>query len=510
MDSGKKPVRKVLVEGDAGVGKTTFCTSISEDWAYDRIFTEFELLLHLPLRLKEVTAAQSFSELLGFFFSDPDSCKSLESDLRKSRDKTLLIIADGWDESTCQEKTFLYKLLFGFFLPFVSVVLTSRPSASAQFHRSQYIDRFTEIHGFNKDSIIEYIRSEFTSNQDKADRLLEQLVINPLVESVCSIPLNCAIVCHLWCTLEEALPTTMTELYTKIVLNFVLRNLQKIDKYSSIIALPNFDCLPAELKESWWLLCEFASHAMEKDQIVFSQEELTQFSPQGFDMFGLLQYSESILDVGCGISIHFLHLTFQEYLSALFLARQPPNKQNLICYRTHFAMVWRFFFGTYFHGSKVQTRQFDVRQVIEYASESKLSLCHFAFEAQSDVINNEVIYFLSHGHGDVAFGSPVTAHDCAAILHIIANMLECNDMAIDFSYSNIRVSQIRKLMSVLACKHGMLKVKSLNLSGNKLANKCVSKDFLKSTASFQLFDSHSDNRIRAKLNLLLESLLYSC
>ena len=31
VESGKRPIRKVLVEGDAGTGKTTLCISVSED-----------------------------------------------------------------------------------------------------------------------------------------------------------------------------------------------------------------------------------------------------------------------------------------------------------------------------------------------------------------------------------------------------------------------------------------------------------------------------------------------
>lgn len=51
----------VLVEGDAGIG---LCTSISEDWAYEKLFREFNLLLLLPLREKEVASASSLPELL--------------------------------------------------------------------------------------------------------------------------------------------------------------------------------------------------------------------------------------------------------------------------------------------------------------------------------------------------------------------------------------------------------------------------------------------------------------
>ena len=52
VERGKKPVRKVLVEGDAGIGKTTLSIALSEDWAREKLFQEFELLLLLPLRHK--------------------------------------------------------------------------------------------------------------------------------------------------------------------------------------------------------------------------------------------------------------------------------------------------------------------------------------------------------------------------------------------------------------------------------------------------------------------------
>ena len=90
----------------------------------------------------------------------------------------------------------LYQLLFQMF-PFMSVVVTSRPTASTPLHNLPDIDRLAEVHGFTKEHTVEYILSEFTSNQAKADRLLEQLENNPLIESVCSVPLNCATqLCH--------------------------------------------------------------------------------------------------------------------------------------------------------------------------------------------------------------------------------------------------------------------------------------------------------------------------
>ena len=91
------------------------------------------------------------------------------------------------------------------FSSMVSVVVTSRPSASAPLCSLPDIDRFVEMRGFNREHIVEYIRSEF-------------------------VPLNCAIICHLWHTLEKALPVCLS--------------------------LSTFESLPADLQKSWCLLCE--------------------------------------------------------------------------------------------------------------------------------------------------------------------------------------------------------------------------------------------------------------
>ena len=369
MENEKRPVRKVLVEGDAGIGKTTLCIAVSEDWANGKLFQQFELVLLLPLRMKAVASAVSLPELLKLLHSSPRLCDSVARYLEEEEGEGVLIIADGWDElseSNRQEGSFLYELLFDLF-PFMSVVVTSRPSASVPLHQFPCINRFVEVHGFSKKHIVEYIGSEFASDQEKADRLLEQLEYNPMVECVCSVPLNCAIVCHLWRTLEEALPATMTELYTKIILNVVLRNIQKTSTHKNISRLSKFDTLPADLQESWWRLCKFAYQTLKEDQLIFSEQELADFFPhnlavsEGILCFGLLQSTESIFDTGRGVSFHFLHLTFQEYLAAMHLVkmlvdRQSSKSNELVLdhekslnFRFHFTTVWRFFFGIYFN-----------------------------------------------------------------------------------------------------------------------------------------------------------------
>ena len=498
VESGKRPVRKVLVEGDAGIGKTTLCIAVSEDWANGKLFQQFELVLHLPLRTKAVASAGSLPQLLRLLHSCEDVCDSVASYLNKTEGKNVLIIADGWDElseSERQRDSFLYQLLFEIF-SFISVIVTSRPSASASLHRLSYIDRLVEVQGFSRENIKEYINYEFTNNQRKATSLLEQLEYNPLVESVCSVPLNCAIVCHLWRTLEEALPTTMTELYTKIILNVILRNIQKKDEFKHIDSLPNFNALPNELQQSWTLLCKFALISIIKDHIVFSQEELANIFPRGLaddivHCFGLLQTDKTVLETGYGTSFHFLHLTFQEYLAALHLAKNTVVLDETFKFyseQRHFAIVWRFFFGIYFNELECK----DVAPIKPYLSyiHNTLECCHCAFEARNVVVASDIISLEKRRH--YRFDpSPNTAHDCAAVIYVIDKMQADRTLLLNFLKCHIGEKQIKTLTDSLANKPGKLQIEELHLDARKLSYVSLGDLLDKASSAFQSLQSLS-------------------
>ena len=365
VEEGKKPVRKVLVEGNGGMGKTTLCTMLSEGWAEGKILTQFDCVLLLPLREQLVSSAESLSDLFKLLHSSKRISSSVIDLIEESGGEAVLIIADGWDElekSKRSKQSFLYKLLFGRILPFASVLLTSRPSASAPLHSLPSVDRLVEVVGFNEENIKQYIESEFEKCPEKAFGLIEQLGNNPLIQNVCTVPLNCAITCNLWHTLDQELPSTLTELYTQIILNVILRDIKKkFPDFPIGLSLNNFDSIPSQLEPYWWLTCRFAFEALSNDRLVFTEEELGSFFPEGLDSsqkflcFGLLQSARSILPVGHGLSFHFLHLTFQEYLAALHLVTLPTEEQLEVVSSngesSRFAVVWRFYFGL---GSKKQ------------------------------------------------------------------------------------------------------------------------------------------------------------
>ena len=514
VENGKKKIRKILVEGDAGIGKTTFCITISEKWANQEILQEFELLLLLPLREQEVASAGCLLDLLKFLHPSDKICKLVKEYFEEDEGK-ILVIADGWDELSevkRKEGSFLHKFLFSSQYCSVYTLVTSRPSASAPLHRRKCIDQFAEIRGFDKEHMVEYINSEF--DQKNATELIEILESNPVVESICHIPLNCVIICHLWQECKGDLPTTMTGIYTQIVFNIILRNIRKFfPTYESMLSLSSFDDLPESLQPSWRLLCEFAFQTLKKDQLVFSDKELQKFFPQGILSdnilhFGLLQCSVSSLEVGCGRSFNFLHLTFQEYLAALYLVKQEfhtdpqvPGCSSLFSRLTTLfplqgphSIVLRFFFGIVFNfeafRSIIGPRILSMlpSELCSYYTYGVLTHFLWAFEAQNDEFSHIIAQYYCNRRFNSKL-NPSTVHEVIAMVYVITFTTELGrSIVINFHLCGLHDNHIMALTDALASKDGKLQVKGLNLYGNKLTDKGVTDLFHRASTALQSFE----------------------
>lgn len=270
----------------------------------------------------------------------------------------------------------------------------------------------------------------------------------------------------------------MTELYTKVIVNILLRNIRK--SYPALEGITSFDTLPGNLTKSWWFLCEFAFLALTRDSIVFSQDELVRFYPQGLDLdkdilcFGLLQYSKPILDTGYGMSFHFLHLTFQEYLAALHFVKQPFNCQfeSSLATKSHFSMVLRFASGIFFKTNivtyNVEAGIFadiviqNSNTVISDEMTACLELCHCAFEADYQPMTQKVIQLL-----DPYIPKPQNTYDCVAMLYLLDNI--DNHSNLELVLQNCANSQLtRRLAEILGSKYERVQVAELNLCGGHL------------------------------------------
>ena len=91
------------------------------------------------------------------------------------------------------------RLFRGQELPKATVILTARPSASAELRQfcNSVNSRRIEIVGFGKKEIDEYIQCAFLDEQSQTD-FNQYLSLYPHIHSMMYVPLNSAIVTHVY------------------------------------------------------------------------------------------------------------------------------------------------------------------------------------------------------------------------------------------------------------------------------------------------------------------------
>ena len=440
----------------------------------------------------------------------------------KKNGEGVLVIADGWNDLDRSKRpvqeSFIYKLLLGDVLSSASVLVTSRPTASARLHRDDVFDRYIEICGFDEESMEGFIRSQFSSDQLKADTIFHQMNYNPLLRHMCTFPVTCKYLCRLRHTYDNHrdLPCSMSELCTKVIMN-VLCSCQKSNTPVSISTLPEIESLPSILRESWWDICKIAFQSYENKPLDIRSYQ------DGIMMLGLVEYGAS--EDNLKVLVNFPHPTSQEYLAALHVMNQPPDNQlqvlrTIISKQESNPLFWRLYLGLSISSDQWSHPVFC--QALQMASAfnlilPKCLLCRCASIAQSDAITSEVINYLStqvETNTIVQLDDAHNSVDCDAMLYVIDNIKDskCDGLHINFSECGFNSKQIRKLATILTSNPAKLRVEELDLSGNSLPDKYVAHLFKTAAASFQSLENLfvRNNKIRDEgITAIMEALAKS-
>jgi len=148
--------RLILIDGAPGVGKTILSKEIAYRWACNEFLSSEELVLLLFLRDPHVLEIKDINDLVHYFYEFgkkgaeiATKCAKMISD---SEGKNITIILDGYDEVSDKKESssFIDKLIKRKIMPLCTIVVTSRPIASARLQESADIK--VEILGFTEES----------------------------------------------------------------------------------------------------------------------------------------------------------------------------------------------------------------------------------------------------------------------------------------------------------------------------------------------------------------------
>ena len=323
------PVTQLLIEGAPGIGKSTFAWEMCQKWAQHQLFNEYTLVVLLQFRDKRVQEAKNVSDL---FYHPHRKLQTVVADnIILSGGKGVLLILEGFDEAPASKRTFdsiFVRLFVGKELPNATVILTTRPSASAGLRElcTGKHSRRIEILGFGKKEIDEYVQHTFLDERSKSD-FNEYLFLYPHIHNMMYVPLSCAIVTHVYLSCKSSdtvFPKTMTQLYSSLNRTLLLRYLKDKEEYRDGVTIHNFSDLPRPVYNQFCDICKIAYTGIMSAEAQLIFQDL----PSDFDSLGLMQTCpELYIDSGASVSYNFLHLTIQEYLAAFHISRQSKDEQ---------------------------------------------------------------------------------------------------------------------------------------------------------------------------------------
>ncbi|KAL1276091.1 hypothetical protein QQF64_035714, partial [Cirrhinus molitorella] len=326
----KDEIRVVLTKGIAGIGKSVSVQKFILDWSEGRANQDVDFMFVLPFRELNLIQDNQYSlhRLLLDFHP-----KLQEWNQRIYEECKVVFIFDGLDESritlmfsdnekvsdvtqTSSVGILMSNLLKGELLPSALIWITSRPAAASQIP-SKYINRVTEIQGFDEPQKEEYFRKRI-SDEDQVSRVISHIRKAKSLHIMCHIPVFCCISATV---LENILkqgteiPQTLTEMYIHFLLIQTSMNNQKYEEGET-------QKLMQSSRKVIVKLGELAFKQLMKGNVMFYEEDLRDCSIDITDAVysGIcteIFKQESVIQhrkVYC-----FIHLSFQEFLAAFYV-----------------------------------------------------------------------------------------------------------------------------------------------------------------------------------------------
>ena len=466
----------ILIEGGPGMGKSTLAIEICKCWADGELLEEYEAVILLPLRDPEIQAANNIKDLL--LVIDDELREIVHKEITKSGGEGICFLLEGYDELPHHLRNTSVFSKLSEKLPNCTMVYTSRPEACDQLRHitSQRI----EIRGFKEEQVDEYINNSFKNVEDgkeKALKLISQMKSNPSIRSILNVPINVAIICHLF-LLTLALPNTLTELYNLLCLNLILRH---INKYSpgEVDFLDSLDDLPVGTREQFSNLCMLAFRGRRDNQIIFSSHEIKSYGidPSKLSGLGLLMIAPSTSVYGREKSYNFLHLTVQEYCSAFYLSTLTDT-ELFDCFKKYqccesFQMIWRFYSGITRLRNKDTLHCMLPSKWVEsdYRERRIIELLNCVYEAHNDEMCHVVGNHLD-GNINLLF-CKLDQINCSALSYLLQT---CRGTIVNLHYCDIDDEGCRIILNSLLSHHdnSYSSKFELNLHYNNITDKSTS------------------------------------
>ncbi|XP_072329620.1 NACHT, LRR and PYD domains-containing protein 3-like [Scyliorhinus torazame] len=361
MGEQRQP-RVVITRGIAGIGKTIYVKKFLLDWAMSKTYQQYDFVFVFPFCELNLISEESMS-LVQLVQQHYPHMEQMGEAYSKDSARSLFIF-DGLDESrfslefesnpVCCDitkpvplRSLLTNLIKGNLLQLASIWITTRPSS---MHRipSCYVNRVTEIQGFQDEEKEEYFRRKCQDSQ-LAEKIITLVKKQSSLWMMCYVPAFCWILATVLehvlessCA-EEFIGNTVTEVYTNFLVVMVTyhhrhrgHGKEKIEKSCELLQSDQGALLN---------LGKLAFQYLKSRTFVFYEEDFKTFNIDISSICGGF-CREYYIDHSALFQrrvYSFVHATVQEYFAALYIFVTYHNEKRNLMACNMFAQIWGIF-----------------------------------------------------------------------------------------------------------------------------------------------------------------------
>ena len=450
-----KEKQLVVISGAPGTGKSTLAKKLCKDASRDMESLGYKLVMMVELRdLVPLTCLQQSPSFelkhLMQLFEQAGHMESVVQTMKAFHGADMLLILDGYDElpHELRHSPFFIDLLTHSLksaLPHSHVILTSRSIVMSEiylhFQSANTPFANIEVLGFTSEQIREYLESYFheEGKSELSVMLCAKLDTLPHIKGLCAIPVVLSIISRVFLSKKD-LPPTLTQIYD----DFICETLSPMfPGLQSALRLPCQD-------HDFLKLCEIAYHCTKQQKLIFTTS----------DLFGL-QGKYGDRETGCNLltarpidklrfviaeSFYFIHLTIQEFLSAVYIALQEVTVQRAIwdehLGQPHMAQSWRFYSGLSKLAHYDLLQNSNIRRIEDFDE----LLMHSLFETQHSALVGRLVPSVLREEVQV---SPKTSYDSIAFGYCLQYHSLLQDLVVDLPGGGVHTEVKRLLEPVL-------------------------------------------------------------
>lgn len=327
---GRQP-KTVVLQGVAGVGKTTLAHKVMLEWAENKFYPHkvwYAFYIHCP-EVAQVDQ-QSLFDMMARRWPGSQTLMSRVM----SKPEQLLLLLDGFEELTwtlmdrpedlskdwsqkLPASVLLASLLSRKMLPEATLLILLRDSSWRTLKPFLKCPFLITLTGFSVAERAQYFRAYF-GNKRQAGEALGFVTGNMILFSMCQVPVVCWMVC-LCLKQQMERGANLAHAYPNATAVFV--------QYLSSVFPAKARNLPSEThQEQLKGLCHMAAEGMWNKRLVFSKKDLEQAKLDETAMDALL--SANIFRRVAGDADHYVFalLSFQEFFAALLYVLHFPQR----------------------------------------------------------------------------------------------------------------------------------------------------------------------------------------